>query len=218
MRFKLAIVIGRIIRAFGSKNNRSTNLPGNIAIKICPHFFSNIKFKGKIIAVTGSNGKTTTSNMIAFMLREAGYSVANNAEGSNLSGGIATTLLSKCTLDGVMDYDYVVFEVDERFARIIFREFTPNIMLVTNLVRDQVVRNGHPDIIMEKLKQGIASSVQLVLNSNDPISSELAADNPVVYFGVEKTAYSTQNSENITQDCKVCPHCFHHLHYNFYHY
>lgn len=218
MRFKLAVLIGRMIRAFGSKSNRSTNLPGNVAIKICPNFFAKIQFTGKVIAVTGSNGKTTTSNMIAFMLREAGYSVVNNVEGANLSGGIATTLLSKCSLKGVMDYDYVVFEVDERFARIIFRQFAPDIMLVTNLVRDQVVRNGHPDIIMEKLNQGIAPSVKLVLNANDPISSELAPNNAVVYFGAEKTEYSTQTSQNITQDCKVCPHCFHHLHYNFYHY
>lgn len=218
MRFKLAILVGRIIRKFGLKSNRSTNLPGNVAIRICPNFFSKIHFSGKVIAVTGSNGKTTTSNMIAFMLKEAGYRVINNVEGANLSGGIATTILSKCTLKGEMNYDYVVFEVDERFARIVFRQFSPDIMLVTNLVRDQVVRNGHPDIIMEKLGQGIAPSVQLVLNANDPISSELAPKNNTVYFGVERTEYATQTSENITHDCKVCPHCFHHLHYNFYHY
>ena len=56
------------------------------------------------------------------MLRKNGFTVINNAKGSNLTAGVATTLLSACTLGGVVRADYVVLEVDECWSRFIFAE------------------------------------------------------------------------------------------------
>ncbi|MEG2851943.1 MAG: DUF1727 domain-containing protein, partial [Hydrogenoanaerobacterium sp.] len=94
LRFKLALALGKLIHFFGKFVGKATNLPGDFAMKLCPQFLGQFSFKGKVIAVTGSNGKTTTANMLAFILTQQGYSVANNAKGSNLTGGIATTLLT----------------------------------------------------------------------------------------------------------------------------
>ncbi len=218
MRFALAVLLGRLVRFAGKFVNRATNLPGELAIRLCPDFLARFHFDGKVIAVTGSNGKTTTTNMIAHILREQGYSVAINTEGSNLSPGIATTLLTHCKLNGHMPQDFVVLEVDERFTPIIFGRFVPDIFVVNNLFRDQVVRNGNPDIIYDKIKEAVKPGMTLVVNGNDPISQRLADQNPHVTFGMTKTDRSAETQQFLTDDCKVCPKCFHKLRYDFYHY
>ena len=95
MRFALAVLLGRVIRFVGKFIGRSTTLPGRLALRLDPDFLRKMKFDGKVLAVTGSNGKTTTQNLIAHILRKNGYSVINNTEGSNLSAGVATTLLEQ---------------------------------------------------------------------------------------------------------------------------
>lgn len=219
MRFLLAVLIGRVVRLAGRLVNRSTTLPGRIALKICPSLLRRMRFDGKIIAVTGSNGKTTTSNLVAHILRENGFRVVNNAEGSNLAAGVATTLLMACDLRGGVHSDFVVLEVDERFTPIVFGELPLDIFLVNNLLRDQVVRNGNPDIILEKIRGAIQPNTRLLLNANDPISQRLGEGHGHnLYFGMARTARSTEDSLHLTHDCKVCPHCFHKMEYRYYHY
>ncbi len=217
MRFFLASLIGKLAALVGRPFGRSTNLPGELALKICPDLFSHFKFQGKIIAVTGSNGKTTTANMIASILSSQGKRVVNNAKGSNLTGGVATTLLCAAKR-GVISAEYVVLEVDERYSVLIFRHFSPDVMLVTNLFRDQLTRNGNVDVIVDKLTTAIAPSVTLVLNANDPISSALCPENKRVYYALERTPLSSDVRRNITHDAKVCPLCLHPMEYEYYHY
>ena len=217
MRFFLASVIGKLAAMVGRPFGRSTNLPGELALKICPDLFSHFRFTGKILAVTGSNGKTTTANMIASMLSSQGKRVVNNAKGSNLAGGVATTLLCAAKR-GVVSAEYVVLEVDERYSVLIFRYFAPDVMLVTNLFRDQLTRNGNVDVIVDKLTTAIAPSVTLVLNANDPISSALCPENQRVYYELERTPLSSDQSRNITHDAKVGPVCLHPMEYEYYHY
>lgn len=218
MRFFLAVIAGRLVRFVGKFVNRATNLPGSIALRICPDLLSRMVFDGKVIAVTGSNGKTTTANMIAHILRQQGHTVAINTEGSNLTPGIATTLLCACKWNRHVPQDYVVLEVDERFTPIVFGFFRPDVFVVNNLFRDQVVRNGHPDIVYDKIAAAVHPGMTLVVNANDPISQRLADGNPHVYFGMERTERSAEGQVFLTDDCKVCPKCFHKLRYNFYHY
>ena len=218
MRFALAVLLGRLVRFFGKFVDRATNLPGEIALKLCPDFLSRLKFDGKVIAVTGSNGKTTTTNMIAHILRRQGHTVAINTEGSNLTPGIATTLLCACRLNGHVPQDFVVLEVDERYTPIIFAGFAPDVFVVNNLFRDQVVRNGHPDIVYDKIASAIRPGMKLVVNGNDPGTQRLADQSEHVCFGMERTSRSSDRQIFLTDDCKVCPRCFHKMRYHFYHY
>lgn len=218
MRQFLAILIGKILYFLGKPFGKSSNLPGEVALKICPGLFGRFHFSGRILAVTGSNGKTSTANMIAHILKKQGASVAHNAKGSNLTGGVATTLLAAGDFSGRIGEDFVVLEVDERFSRFIFKDFSPHLLLCTNLFRDQLTRNGNVDVIIEKLHEAIGPDVKLILNGNDPISADLAPDNERVYYSLEKTAHSTEKCIQITHDAKVCPRCFGRMGYHFYHY
>ena len=216
--FVIALLIGKLVRFVGAFFGKSSNLPGDIALKLYPGLFKRFRFDGQVLAVTGSNGKTTTANLVAHILKQAGYSVVNNAKGSNLIGGVATTLLAASTLGGRVRQDFVILEVDERFSRLIFRDFSPNMMLVTNLFRDQLTRNGNVDVILAKLTEAIKPGVKLIVNANDPIACTLAPDNPHCYYGAERTKESTEQCPNLTNDAKVCPKCFAPLKYSFYHY
>ncbi len=218
MKFVLSLIVGKIIYFIGSIVGKSSNLPGEIALKICPDFFKKFSVSGKILAVTGSNGKTSTANLIAYILRQNGYKVANNAKGSNLTGGIASTFLWASNLNGKIKKDFLVLEVDERFSRRIFKDFQPDYLLCTNLYRDQLTRNGNVDLIVNILNGMIGKDVKLILNGNDPISANLAQDNERVYFTVDRTELSTETSDNITNDAKRCPKCFAKTQYEYYHY
>lgn len=218
MRFPFALFVGKILRLLGKAAGKATNLPGSVALKICPDLFRHFRFDGKILAVTGSNGKTTTANLIAHILKQSGHSVINNAKGSNLLGGVATTLLTASSFGGRVKQEFVVLEVDERFSRLIFRDFAPDMMLVTNLFRDQLTRNGNVDVIVSKLEEAIGPDVKLILNANDPISSLLAPENERVYYSMEKADASCEVCLNITHDAKVCPKCFAKMKYHYYHY
>lgn len=219
MRFALAVILGRLVRFAGKFIGRSTTLPGRIALRLDHAFLKKMKFDGKVIAVTGSNGKTTTQNLVAHILRENGYTVINNTEGSNLAAGVATTLLEHCTLGGRVRSDFVVLEVDERFTPIVFSQIPLDIFLVNNLLRDQVVRNGNPDIILAKISEAVPHARRLVLNADDPISQQLGdgrSDN--VTFGMARTSRSTDTCLHLTHDAKVCPRCFGKMEYDFFHY
>ena len=88
-------------------------MPGRLGIKIAPDCLNHLKFDGPVILVTGTNGKTSTANMVSDLMEEAGYKVVTNRKGDNLRVGITSTLLSHCSLSGRVKADAAVLEVDE---------------------------------------------------------------------------------------------------------
>lgn len=221
MKFMFISLLCKALSFAGRLLGGGTDLPGKIALKLYPHVMKHIKFQGKVLAVTGSNGKTTTSNVISHVLRQNGYTVVSNDLGSNMTSGIASTLLCACDLKGSIKADYVVLEVDECYSRFIFEDIRVDYYLVLNLLRDQVVRNGHPDLVYAKIAQAIEKQpdMTLVLNAQEPISQKLAElGNKTVYFAMDRTDRSTDTCVSGTHDARVCPVCFHEMRYDFFHY
>ena len=117
------IITCKILRFIGSKFGRGSSLPGSLVRKIWPKCMASIKLPEKVIAVTGSNGKTSTTAMICRIAEENGLKVVCNREGSNQIEGIATLLL--CNADPVsrkVDADVVILESDERFCQYTFKD------------------------------------------------------------------------------------------------
>lgn len=209
---KMSIIALKITKHNG------TNFPGIVALKICPQFLKYVDKPKKIIAVTGTNGKTTVCNMVLDMLTMDGQKVLNNKMGSNINTGIATSLIYGANLFGKCKYETGLFEVDERSALRIYPYMTPDYLLVTNLSRDSIMRNGHPEYIADILTKYIPASTKLVVNADDLISSAVAPANSRVHFGIEKMDTDVETCINLINDLQICPECNHKLAYEYLRY
>lgn len=220
IRFFAALLIGKTAAFLLRKlTGRGTNTPGVLMQKLCPDALARFVLPKPVVCVTGTNGKTGTSNLITQLLRHAGMTVTNNSEGSNMAPGLLTALALNATLSGRVKTDAVVLEVDERSSPYIYRYLTPRYLLCTNLFRDSIKRNGHSAYIFDKINDWLPEQTVLLLNGNDPVSGLLGqGKNEQVYFGVDKTALSTEHCPNLVSDCRGCPVCHKPLAYEFYHY
>ena len=176
MRKFLAIAVCKLARFVGKLVGKGSSMPGKFALKVCPDILARVQLPEHIIAVTGSNGKTSTVEMIAAILRADGKNVIYNQEGSNQIEGVTTLILTHATLRGRVRADVLLLESDERYARYSFRYFHPTEFVITNLYRDQLTRNGHPEWVYDAIKHAVSPETTLVLNADDPLVSCFAKD------------------------------------------
>lgn len=219
MRKFLAIVLCRLLRFAGGLLGKGSSLPGKFALKVCPDVLGRIRLPETVIAVTGSNGKTSTVEMLAAALRAAGKTVAYNAQGSNQIEGVTTMILCACTLGGKMKQDVLLIESDERYARHTFRYFHPTHYVITNLYRDQLTRNGHPQWVYDAISDSIDERTTLILNADDPLVRQfgLGREN-ARWFGMEAVEGDSDTLVGCYHDAVYCPVCAKPLHYSRYHY
>lgn len=208
LRFYMAMLVAKTMH-LGLKllGRNASYLPGKAAVKICKDFLAHLQMPKTVICVTGTNGKTTVSNMLTKILRECGYDVTNNALGSNVQAGVATALLEDADLLGRTKKDIAVLEVDERSSLLVYPYIKPAYILCNNIMRDSVKRNAHTDFISFIINKGIPAGTKLVLNADDIICAHLGLDNPDrTYFGIsaevpEKTVVP------FLRDIVYCPEC-----------
>lgn len=219
MRKLLAILVCRAVRLVGRLVGKGSSLPGKFALKVCPDILGRITLPKMIVAVTGSNGKTSTIEMIASVLKASGKTVACNSEGSNQIEGVTTMILDSCTLSGKMKQDVLLIESDERYAKFTFRYFHPTHYVITNLFRDQLTRNGHPEWVFDAIKESISDDTTLILNADDPTVSLFGRGREnVLWFGLEKTSIATEAFCGAYNDGRYCPVCGKPMEYDLYHF
>ncbi len=192
--------------------------PGSLALKICPDFLMQVEKPSIIIGVTGTNGKTTVSNIIDDVLKDNGYSIMNNRYGSNMNTGIASSFVKNNTILGKNKKDIAVFEMDERSTIHIFKYITPTYLICNNLSRDSLKRNAHPHFISGIINDAIPQETVVITNGDDPICVNLAEKNKKVYYGISHLETDTDKCENIVQDMQLCPKCNSRLEYEYYRY
>lgn len=202
-------MIAAKIAIFGLKllRRNASFLPGKIALTICKDFMGYLTPPKTVIAVTGTNGKTTVSNLITSVLTENGYHVTNNSLGSNVQAGIATVLLQDSTISGKAKKDIAVLEVDERSSLRIYPYITPDYLICNNIMRDSLARNAHTDFISYIVNKALPTSTKVILNADDLVCATLAPNNQDrIYFGlnVDKTH---EEGPLYLQDIVYCPHC-----------
>lgn len=219
MRKFIAIIVCKLLRFIGSFIGKGSSLPGEIALKICPDILKRVTLPKEIIAVTGSNGKTSTVEMIARVLSKSGKDVVFNKEGSNQIEGVTTLILTNSTLGGKFRKDAVIIESDERYAKYTFKYFSPTHFVITNLYRDQLTRNGHPERVFDAISESISDKSVLILNADDPLVSLFGKDREnTVWFGMDRQSFSKDENDGMYSDGKYCPVCMSKMEYDYYHY
>ncbi len=212
-----AVILCKILCFIGNLLGRGSSLPGQITLKFFPSILSSLKMPKTVIAVSGSNGKTSTVEMIAHILLENNVKVIWNKEGSNQIEGVATFLLKNCDVKGNVKADVVLLESDERYARLTFKHFVPTHFVITNLYRDQMTRNAHSEWIYDILEDAIKPETKLILNADDPLVSRFGLNrDDVVYFSIEQNECSTTYHKGIYNDGMYCPVCKEPLDYEYY--
>ena len=161
----------------------ATFFPGKFALKICPDFIGKVGKPKTIIAVTGTNGKTTVCNMIEDILKDNNYVFIDNKYGSNIDRGITTTLINAANLRGNTKKKLAVLEIDERSANKVYPYLTPNYLICTNIFRDSLMRNGHTEFIADILDKYIPKETIMIENADDIICSHIAENNKRIFFG-----------------------------------
>ena len=215
----LTILITKLLRFAGKLIGRGSSKPGQVALKLCPDILSRMELPKYIIAVTGSNGKTSTVEMIAHILTQNGLTVAWNKEGSNQIEGVTTLVLGSATLGGKVKADILLIESDERFARYTFKYIRPTHYVITNLYRDQLTRNGHPEWVYDALADSITDGTQLILNADDPLVSAFGQGREdVIWFGADKLSTDTDELVSVYNDGAYCPVCKAPMLYSTHHY
>lgn len=215
----LAILVCKLGRFVGKLVGKGSSMPGKFALKICPDILARVQLPEHIIAVTGSNGKTSTVEMIAAILRTGGKHVVYNEEGSNQIEGVTTLVLTHATFGGKVKADVLLIESDERYAAHSFKFFHPTQFVITNLYRDQLTRNGHPEWVYDAILPAIHSDTELILNADDPLSSCFAiGHDKVKWFGLDHCSFDSDAPTGVYHDGAYCPVCKAPMEYDYVHY
>ena len=165
---------GRLSRLLGRGGSA---LPGLVAEKIDPRTIERLvaPVRRGVIVVTGTNGKTTTTKMLVAMLEGEGLKVVTNGTGSNLARGIASRLIEVASWRGRVEADVAVFEVDEAAVRPLAPRLRPQVLVVTNMARDQLDRFGELATTAAHAAAAVRHAAVAVLNADDPLVAEMAA-------------------------------------------
>jgi len=214
MRLKLAVA--RVLRVLSRTLGRrgGTTLPGRVLLRLEPRAIASLgkKLARGSVVVSATNGKTTTSSMLASVLEASGAAVVHNRAGSNMNWGVATALLDA----GSAPDQIGLFEVDEAWLDRVARDLDPSLILLSNLFRDQLDRYGELELLADRWAELVAERdgrSTFVLNADDPLVADLGRERSrVVYFGVEDRSHSLESLEHAS-DSKRCRNCGHEYEY-----
>src|SRR5579883_327992 len=211
---KLTGATGRLMRVGGG-----TSLPGIVARRIDPNVLRKVigASAARKIVVSGSNGKTTTCRMIAALARSNGSRVFQNRAGSNLIQGVTSVAINGADLLGHVDADTLILEIDEATLRHVVPEIQPDVVVYTNILRDQLDRFGEVYAVaraMEAVIGGLPAGATVVLNGDDPLIAEFAPDAVCkrLYFGLSAPEVGHSRPEHGADSIR-CVRCQHDLAY-----
>lgn len=193
LKFYLSLIIARCAYIGIRLLNKSsgTSFVGMLVLKICPDFlkYCSKYIKKRIITITGTNGKSTTSGLIAHILETAHQKVVHNLKGANMLTGVANVFA--LSIAPLKRYDYAVIESDEAYLTKLYDYMKSDYLVVTNLFRDQLDRYGELNTTAQFIKNAIDKNpdLKLILNADDPIVATFDRTKYAVYYGFENVEY-----------------------------
>jgi UDP-N-acetylmuramyl tripeptide synthase len=210
--YRVARSLARLVRAASRRLGRTggTTAPGRMLLRLSPGALGRMArdLDDGALLVSATNGKTTTSAMLAACLERAGRPVVHNRAGSNMAWGVATALLDAGRDPGQLG----LFEVDEAWLPSVAEQVHPRLLLLSNLFRDQLDRYGELELLADRWAELVArldGSARFVLNADDPLVADLGRGREgVTYFGVEDDSQALPGMQHAA-DSKHCRNCGH---------
>jgi lipid II isoglutaminyl synthase (glutamine-hydrolysing) len=208
LRSKTAQTLGRLAGTMSRalRLGAGESVVGRVATAVDPTLLRELAktLKDGSVVVLGTNGKTSTTAMIARGAAFAGKGVVTNATGANLVGGVVGALMG-----ATATAELGVIEVDEVVAPRVAEALRPRVMVWTNVFRDQLDRYGEVDLILSYLAraaEGLHPEGTLVVDADDPglVAAAQRSGKPVVYFGLTK---GRADAAHIAADSSNCPNC-----------
>jgi UDP-N-acetylmuramyl tripeptide synthase len=208
--------LARAVRALSRRVGRSggTTLPGRLLMRADPGALPRMaaRLEGGAVLVSATNGKTTTSAMVAAVLERGGRAVVHNRAGSNMGWGVATALLDAGREPGQLG----LLEVDEGWLPRVAEAVRPRTYLLSNLFRDQLDRYGELEVLADRWAELVAAEatdpsrdVRFVLNADDPLVADLGRGHEgAVYFGLSDDDQALPELQHAA-DSKHCRNCGH---------
>lgn len=211
---KLAMILLKLL------GKKGTTFPGRLALQLDSQLIRHLgmNYSEGVIIVTGTNGKTTTANLLASILENSGKKFSFNQAGANLVTGISGALLKDSRWGGSSKAKLALLEVDEATVPKLCEQLTPNMAIITNFFRDQLDRYGELDTTIGLVRKALPEETLLILNADDPLVAQFGCGHDkVLYYGIEKTPQSKEESLE-TRESKFCPVCGTELSYSLFHY
>lgn len=208
MRFYISLFAAKLCQLIMKLLGRNaTYLPGKIAVAVCKDFLAYLTPPKTVIAVTGTNGKTTVSNLLSSILKENGYRVTNNSFGSNVQAGVISALIEDSNFAGKAKKDIAVLEVDERSSLLIYPYLKPDYLICNNIMRDSLKRNAHTEFIRFIINKALPATTKLILNADDLNAATLGTPEQArVFFGLDAERPKNTTLPHI-RDIVYCPSC-----------
>ncbi len=215
LRLAAAIAAAKLASAGIRRTGRGggTSAPGLIADRIDPALLAKLasRLERGAIVVAGTNGKTTTSRMIADVLEADGARVVHNRSGSNLVRGVVAAFAGQARMTGDPGGNVAVIEADEAAFPAITARITPQIIVLNNLFRDQLDRYGELNTVARRWRQALEAlpaTTTVVVDADDPtlaaITEGIAARR--VTFGLHDVPYRLPSLPHAA-DAAVCRRC-----------
>jgi UDP-N-acetylmuramyl tripeptide synthase len=206
----LARAVGSASRASG--RGGGTTLPGRLLLRLDPRAIARLgsSLDRGVTLISATNGKTTTAGMLADLLAADGRKPVHNRAGSNMTWGIATSLLEQRGDEGL-------FEVDEAWLPRVTDELDPSLVVLGNLFRDQLDRYGETEVLASEWAKTVgerAGGTRFALNADDPLIADLGRDDEnrrregIVYFGIDDESQALPELQHAF-DAKHCRRCGH---------
>ncbi len=207
---KIVIKLSKFLFKGGS------NFPGKVALKLDKNILKTICKDYKIIVITGTNGKTTTTSMVYNILKHAKKHVITNNTGANMLTGIVSCFIENYSFKKCSETNYAVIECDEANVTLFTDYVTPEIITVTNLFRDQLDRYGEVYTTLKKILKGIKKVPlsNLILNGDESLLGDLNLPNRTIYYGFNCSP-TNKKRVDANADAKFCKKCKNPYKYNF---
>jgi UDP-N-acetylmuramyl tripeptide synthase len=210
-----AVLAGKATGSLSRLTGRGAGatFPGDVARAIDPDVLRRLasEFREGAVLVTGTNGKTTTSRLVAGLLDGPGRRVVANRTGANLIWGATAAAVQAAGPDGRLRADWGVFEIDEATLPRAIEEIQPRAVLVGNLFRDQLDRYGELETLAQRIGAALGTlpeGARAVLNADDPrigwVGAHLAT--PPLWYGLDDHSVSAPSLPHAA-DARTCPNC-----------